>query len=182
MKFIKPPVDMPITDVGSFYIQQIIIDSEQQAQRRYYVYVICDPDTLEPFYVGKGTGDRITSSTMRSRNKDVIRKTNELNSVGRPPIAFKYMESLTEEQSIELESHLIHSLGRKGFDENGILYNVQPGRKEHLSEMYSRIFSNDPKDIKRVQLEKMMNPDFEKQFWWHDNLTLPDHLIMKKAA
>lgn len=30
-----------------------------ESEKKWYVYLLCDPDTQQPFYVGKGTGDRI---------------------------------------------------------------------------------------------------------------------------
>lgn len=43
--------------------------SEKQPEKKWYVYLLCDPDTEKPFYVGKGTGDRMYQ---HERNVDFL--------------------------------------------------------------------------------------------------------------
>ncbi len=101
----------------------------------YYVYVYCDPRNNNlPFYVGKGSGNRInnhlTETFEKTSNKRKFYKIESIRSDGLNPYIFKYAENLAEEQAYELEDFLISVWGRKDFDKNGILFNIlEPGQR-----------------------------------------------------
>lgn len=104
-------------------------------RNNYYVYVYCDPRNNNlPFYVGKGSGNRInnhlTETLEKTSNKRKHYKIESIRSDGLKPHIFKYAENLPEEQAYELEDFLIAAWGRKDFDENGILFNIlEPGHR-----------------------------------------------------
>lgn len=98
-------------------------------RNNYYVYVYCDPRNNNlPFYVGKGSGNRInnhlTETFEKTSNKRKYYKIESIRRDGLKPHIFKYAENLPEEQAYELEDFLIAVWGRKDFDENGILFNI----------------------------------------------------------
>ena len=94
----------------------------------YYVYQYIDPLTKLPFYIGKGSGDRLyrhlaeTKDTTENRKKYAYIKG--LQNKGLEPIIEKILENLTEENAYNLEMKLIQHYGRKELDENGILTNI----------------------------------------------------------
>lgn len=101
----------------------------------YYVYVYCDPrNNNRPFYVGKGSGNRInnhlTETLEKTSNKRKFYKIESIRNDGLKPYIFKYAENLPEEQAYDFEDFLISAWGRKDFDENGILFNIlEPGQR-----------------------------------------------------
>jgi hypothetical protein len=104
----------------------------------FYVYVLADPRkpgeftygkttlSLEPFYVGKGKGDRYKSHHLRS-SPAVKNKVNSIKrSAGRSHRAKIIARNLTEEQAYELETKLIRLIGRKQTG-HGPLLNMNEG-------------------------------------------------------
>lgn len=113
----------------------------------YYVYCYLDPRKpgkyqygefsfdFEPFYIGKGKGDRIKKHLMSHElfNKSRIRhnrlknsKINSIKSDGLVPIYSKIAEDLQNEDASALEIKLISIIGRK-IKNDGPLCNISDG-------------------------------------------------------
>ncbi len=95
---------------------------------RYYVYEYIDPRTNLPFYIGKGTRNRLFThlkeTAESTENKRKFAYIQTLVALGINPIIRKIKESLSEHDAYELEEFLIKEYGRKGIDTNGILMNI----------------------------------------------------------
>lgn len=101
-------------------------------QTVYYVYFLLDPRTSQPFYVGKGRDNRMTShevavlgnyKTATLPHHDRIR---ELHAEGMHPVHQKFQADLTEKEALLLEKSLIEQYGRV-INDTGILLNKSPG-------------------------------------------------------
>lgn len=91
----------------------------------YYVYSIIDPVKSQPFYIGKGKGDRAFSHLKKKTSaKRVYDKIQSLRNKGIEPIVKILHEGLDETTAYDLETILISRYGRKDIDENGILMNI----------------------------------------------------------
>ena len=90
----------------------------------YYTYIYLDPEKsgkfeyglysfeFEPFYVGKGTGDRDKSLSYKNGFvKYKIRKV--LRSVGKKPVIVRMIDGVSEQEAINLERKLIKLVGRR---------------------------------------------------------------------
>lgn len=102
----------------------------QSIQKKYYVYELVNPNTNQPFYIGKGSGKRAELHTIKAKlNKksenpykdNVIKMLLQEN---KEPIIniiewFDY-----ENLAYDAEEKLIQLHGRKVFDEGGILTNI----------------------------------------------------------
>lgn len=94
----------------------------------FYVYIYLDPrksglfkydfcDLIfeyEPFYVGKGRGNRINMGINES-SKDYYknRKIKSMIKDGYFPIALKIFENMSEEKAFDMESFIIKNIGRE---------------------------------------------------------------------
>lgn len=113
------------------------------ARPRFYVYMLLDPrKNNQPFYVGKGCGDRIN---LHERFKDCNKNTfkdrtiKAIHKKGLKIKKVKVADNLTELEAYELEESLIVKYGRRHLDDNGILTNITlqfppPGRKRNFTE------------------------------------------------
>lgn len=93
---------------------------------KYYVYVYKDPITKQPFYIGKGSGNRYLDHANKpyqsfKRVQDKIK--NIRNKELEPIIEFVYT-GLNEDVAYTLEEQLIIKYGRKDIDPDGILMNI----------------------------------------------------------
>lgn len=98
------------------------------SNNKFYVYVYRHPITKIPFYVGKGSGNRIwhhlseTYKNTENRKKYAVIK-NLLND-NLTPIIGRYAKNLNEEEAYKIEEYLICKWGRRDIDENGKLTNI----------------------------------------------------------
>jgi hypothetical protein len=111
----------------------------------YYVYLLKNPNTNLPFYVGKGKGKRAQYHTLQNQKgkntenpfKDhVIRQI--LNEGLLPTIEYIFW-SHNENDAYDFEEITIKKYGRKKYDPGGILTNLcENNRPPHLEYLESR--------------------------------------------
>ena len=109
--------------------------------KKYYTYVYLDPRKVghyvygdyefnnEPFYIGKGCGDRFKEHLRESSLKiksHKNRKINKILSMGLEPIIIIVSENIFESDAFELEKKLIKIIGRYDL-KNGPLTNITDG-------------------------------------------------------
>jgi hypothetical protein len=85
----------------------------QPATKRYYVYILSDNGT--PFYVGKGTRDRIHRHEKEARDGCVCPKCSRIRSIwtdGRQVVKEKVLETNIEREALDHEIALIATIGR----------------------------------------------------------------------
>ncbi|RYD77087.1 MAG: GIY-YIG nuclease family protein [Verrucomicrobiaceae bacterium] len=96
----------------------------------YYVYLLLDPRKCWiPFYVGKGKGGRaqmhLRESAKKSSNPRRWNVIQRIRAEGLEPKILKWKENLLESEAYDLEAQLIERFGRRGYDDDGILTNIQ---------------------------------------------------------
>lgn len=93
-----------------------ILDSLSFDNKKYYVYRLVDPRTLQTFYVGKGCGNRVLQHVKDAKvliNKDEdstslkILQISEILSSGKQVIPIIHRRGMTERQAFEVEAALI---------------------------------------------------------------------------
>ena len=109
-----------ITEFPSNIIQEL----------NYYVYIYSDPDTLKPFYIGKGKGNRCFNHLFQEGDTEKIKKIQELKEQGKNPIIEILIWGVDEETALKVEAAAIDLIGIEN------LTNLQKG---HHSAMYGRI-------------------------------------------
>ena len=114
----------------------------------FYIYVYLDPRKpgkfeyneycflYEPFYVGKGSSDRMYDHLKRSELLKNTFKSNKIRSIlssGQEPYIIKIIDNIIEERlSYELEQEIVFNIGRI-INNNGPLVNLKEGGKGGLS-------------------------------------------------
>lgn len=116
--------------------------------KKYYVYLFLDKsksgkfiyDDLEfeyePFYVGKGTGDRIKSSLLDRESPFKVSKINKIKHLGGEIISIKLYENLENDESLKIEKMIISKIGRRDLG-LGTLVNQTDGGDGRLSSPHS---------------------------------------------
>lgn len=77
----------------------------------FYVYIYRHPETLEPFYVGKGKNERAYSHLKSSKNMHLQNKIKKIQESGIDPIV-ELIEAIDEHHALFLEVCLIDVIGR----------------------------------------------------------------------
>lgn len=105
---------------------------EQKMSNKYYVYKLIDPRTNEPFYVGKGCGNRCNDHLSGKTFGENTYKDNviaKIRSINLEPYVEFVRKNLAEDAAYSLEDELIVLHGRKRYDEGGILTNLCLGKQ-----------------------------------------------------
>lgn len=95
----------------------------------FYVYYLIDPNTRQPFYVGKGTGNRMYEHyRVRSRLTNPLLKNKllKMDKEGKTVVYEKVLINADEEMAFAKERALISLHGRL-IDRTGILCNLTEG-------------------------------------------------------
>lgn len=77
----------------------------------YYVYVYSDPDTHEPFYVGKGKGNRVFNHMSQDGESEKIRKIKAILDRGKEPIIEILVHGIDEVTALKVEAAAIDLIG-----------------------------------------------------------------------
>lgn len=148
----------------NYDISHIYKDMKLSEERKFYVYVHCDPffkltantngkiafaSTLGieyiPFYVGKGEGDRAYDL---NRNGSHRKKRQMIEQAGKEIKVKIIKEALNEREALELESKLIDIFGLTSF--GGYLLNLDEGVNSDLRKAcYTDDYINVNKMLKR---------------------------------
>lgn len=141
----------------------------------FYVYIYLDPrksgrytyDDLgvsflfEPFYVGKGKGNRYKEHLKLKDNYNLYKnnKIKAIMNLDMIPIIIKYKENILEEESLLLEKKIIYNIGRLN-KETGCLTNLTDGGDGVSGKIYTEEERN--KISERTKGEK--NPMYGKGY------------------
>lgn len=107
-------------------------------ERQFYIYAYLDPTKnvklscndfsllYEPYYIGKGKGNRYLSHFKNYGAKGAVKKTKSLMNKNIKPIVIKLYENLIETDAFEIEKNLITKIGRRDI-KTGPLLNMSFG-------------------------------------------------------
>ena len=124
----------------------------------YYVYILIDPRKNQPFYVGKGTGQRATThlweipETRNSYKENIIAS---IRKCGLEPKIKYIVENINNESlAYDIEGALIKFYGRKGYEKNGILSNICKDCRppNHRGKTYEQIYGSKEKADEQKKL------------------------------
>ena len=117
-------------------------------ENKYYIYLFLDSSRpgefvyddikleYEPFYVGKGTGDRIKLSLLDRESAFKVNKVKSLRNRGFEIISLKLFDGLENEESLKIEKDLIKKIGRRDLG-LGPLTNLTDGGDGRLTSPHS---------------------------------------------
>lgn len=130
----------------SNYYFQSLDKYNQEIEIMYYVYQLVDPRNNQPFYVGKGQGNRAKSHMLNISRNDNDRKQHKIDKIresGLEPRIEYLAENIIDEQlAYDIERDMIKRYGRKGYDNNGILTNICVDNRppSHKGRTYEEIY------------------------------------------
>lgn len=93
---------------------------------RFYVYALFRHDTGAPFYIGKGSGERLSVTMLTGTNRHKRSILEKAHAAGTKCPAAIIRAGLTEDEAFSLERVLIATLGRRDLG-TGILVNLTDG-------------------------------------------------------
>lgn len=119
---------------------------EQEVDIMYYVYGLINPADSQPFYIGKGSGNRAQTHLRKIPDTRNVYKENKIASIrknGLEPEIHVYADNILDEDlAYDMEEELILKYGRKGYEPYGILTNVCLGSRppNHKGKSYEDIY------------------------------------------
>lgn len=102
-----------------------MFDLNTEKRLKNYVYALIDPRDNRPFYIGKGTGNRIydhaNDSITVSKRTDKLDKIREILALGECVEHVIIRHGLEEDDAFKIESSLIDLLNHIGFNLNNLV-------------------------------------------------------------
>lgn len=130
-------------------------------QNMYYIYALINPKNKQPFYIGKGMGNRAQThlwNLSNSRNQYKDSKIQKIREQGLEPQVVYIAENIeNEDLAYDLEEKVILYYGRKGYEVNGILTNVSLGVRppNHKGKTYEDIYGIEGAKIQREMRSRL---------------------------
>jgi hypothetical protein len=127
-----------------------------------YVYIYYDPrkSPIEPIYIGKGKGKRISFHKNRAKNPILKRKLEKIKDLGLEPIVEKFIDNISDEEALKLEIELISKYGRIDL-KTGPLCNLTEGGDgtsgRIASEETKKLWSEQRKGKKQTEAQYAAN-------------------------
>jgi group I intron endonuclease len=153
----------------------------------YYVYILINPISNSPFYVGKGQIKDCKGRRYRrikdhlnfvdTRNTYKVNTIKKIKKMGKDPIVEIFKDNISEEESFLLEKMLIEKYGRKDI-KTGILTNLTEGGEGPSGKKHSEETKRKLSIIRKDWLAKNGNP-FEGKT--HSDETRKNFSIMRKG-
>ena len=145
---------------------------------KFYVYAYLYPETMkfhkidDPFYIGKGKGNRCYAHLYRDDGNNLIKERviNKIRRKGQEPIVKKVFENLYEDEAFIIEKLLISYYGRRD-NNTGILTNLTDGgdgcsgRKwtEQMKAVFSKIQKGNKHNLCKKQSDETTRKISEAQ-------------------
>lgn len=144
---------------SDFYVY-IYMDSSKKGKYCYNNFSLL----YEPYYVGKGVGDRCEKHHVKSRgSKAAFGKTRKLLKKNIKPYILKVYEGSTEEVAFKLEYELIKEIGRRNI-KTGPLVNVAEGGRGGKTNIEPW---NKGKKLKQSHIDKIKTKFKKGQIPWN---------------
>lgn len=95
--------------------------------KEYYTYMLINPITCLPFYIGKGKGNRAYSHSLNydPHNHHKSGTINKIRKEGKEPVVCILKENLSDSDAKKFETKLIDHYGK--YNDGGILTNIADG-------------------------------------------------------
>jgi len=118
----------------------------------------------EPFYIGKGTGDRITTSLLDRESPFKLNKIKKIKKSGGEIIKLKLFENLENLEALQKEIETINKIGRRDM-KNGPLVNQTDGGDGRLNSPHSEETKRKISETKKAQkvIAYSLNPMTDEQ-------------------
>jgi group I intron endonuclease len=144
--------------------------------KKYYVYAFLDESKpgdfnysdltfdYEPFYIGKGNGDRIITSLLDRESPFKVNKIKKIKRNGGKIIKIKLLENLENDEALEFETQIIKKIGRRDL-KLGPLVNQTDGGDGRLTSPHSEETKRKISETKKAQkiLAYSVNPMTDEQ-------------------
>lgn len=152
--------------------------------KKFYIYALVDPETMTPFYIGKGYGDRwkhhLKETADNTGNKYKFNKIKKIQDSGNSVIIDFLITGIDDENlAYDLEKSYILKYGRKV--DGGILTNICEDNRppNHKGKTYEEIYGNNA----LYQKEKRYKMQIEHGGWFkgHKHSELSKQKISKKS-
>lgn len=119
---------------------------------KHYVYLYIDPRTDQPFYVGKGKGNRVFSHLDDTSETEKATRISELQKLGLEPKIEILKYGLSEKQALLVESTAIDLLGIKTLTNRMRGHGASKGGRGTLDQIIGELGATDVTIEERVVL------------------------------
>lgn len=153
----------------------------ENTTKKFYVYVYIDPETLEPFYIGKGQGRRDKfhlseakcwdGKYTKGKNGTKLARIRKILQSGRSPIISKVFITDNEMAACEEEARLV-KLHRDTL--TNIVDGGTGGRSGELNTMYGKTHSEEAKQkIRDIRAKEKLNPNYTQRMITSNPRSIP---------